>query len=250
MEFLSNFFNLIFFKPFLNLFALLINILPSHSAGLAIIILTIFVKFIIFPFQHRALVTQKKIKEIAPEIKKIKEKYKNNSQEQAKKTMELYRAHGINPLSSFVVILIQLPIFIALYKIFLSGINFDPNHLYSFIKTPSEIKINFLGLFDLTQKSHLLAGLAALSQFFQMKLAMPPLEGEKKKGQPKNFKEELARNMSFQAKYIMPFFVYFIASRFASALSLYWTTMNLFAIIHESIVRRKTKAYGRADKNN
>jgi YidC/Oxa1 family membrane protein insertase len=248
---ISSIFNTIFYEPLLNGLIWLINILPFHNIGIAVVILTILVRFIIFPFTHRATVTQVKMKQLEPELKEIKEKFKKDNQEQAKKTMELYKQHGINPLSGFITLLIQIPIIIALYKVFLAGLKFDSSHLYSFISPPDYVNTKFLGFFDMTQKSYILAGLASFSQFFQMKMAVPIVK--KIQGAAKSFKDDFARSMSIQARYIMPLFIFFIALKFASAIALYWTTMNIFAIVHEAIVRKKAEKIlknGTANKNS
>lgn len=239
MSFISPIFNTIFFEPLLNALVFLVGIMPFNDIGIAVVLLTIIVRFIIFPLSHKTTINQIKMKQLEPKLKEIKEKFKSDSQEQAKKTMELYRSHGINPFSGFITLLIQIPIIIALYKVFMAGINFDPSHLYSFIKIPENINVNFLGLFNMTEKSYVLGFLTGLSQFIQMRLALPPI----KKREPKadSFKDELARNMNVQMRYVMPVIVLFIASRFISAIAVYWTTMNIFAIIHEAIVRKKAK---------
>jgi membrane protein insertase Oxa1/YidC/SpoIIIJ len=84
-----------------------------------------------------------------------------------------------------------------------------------------------------------------------MRLAMPPIK--KSSDGTNSFKDNLAKSMSIQMRYIMPFFIFYIALRFSSALALYWTTMNVFAIVHETIVRKKAKKIfknGTANKNN
>ncbi len=240
MTFLKLFYISVFYEPLYNGLAFLANIAPFGDIGIAIIALTLIVKFILFPFSHKTVVTQLKMRKLEPEISALKEKHKENKQEQAKRVMGLYRKHGINPMSGFLMLLIQLPIIFALYRVFLNGLNFNPDDLYSFISTPENIRISFLGIFDLTQKSYILAGFAAVTQFFQMRLATPPLakKDSSKKG---SFQDDFARSMNVQMRYIMPIFVFFIAFRFSSAIALYWTTMNLFAIVHEIIVRSKAK---------
>ncbi|MCX6731553.1 MAG: YidC/Oxa1 family membrane protein insertase [Candidatus Parcubacteria bacterium] len=248
---ISLIFNKVFYEPLLNSLVWLIGILPFHDVGFAVIILTIVVRLIIFPFTHNATVTQNKMKNLEPELKEIKEKFKNNSQEQTKKTMELYKRHGINPVSGILALFVQLPILFALYRVFLNGGGFDVSHLYHFISVPDFINTKFLGLIDMSKKSYILAGLASVSQFFQMRLAMPPLK--KSSNETNSFKDNLAKSMSIQMRYIMPFFIFYIALRFSSALALYWTTMNIFAIVHETIVRKKAqKLYGdgTTGKNN
>lgn len=237
-----------FFEPLLNGLVLLVKNLPYHDMGLGIIILTIAVRFIILPFTHKATVTQVKMKKLEPALKEIKEKNKNNSQEQAKKTMELYKQHGINPISGVLTLFIQIPIIFALYKVFLGGVNFNADHIYSFVIIPDFVNINFLGIFDLSQKGYIFPFLASLTQFFQMKLAIPPI---KKEETGNSFKDNLAKSMNVQMRYVMPVFVFFIGLKLSSAIALYWTTMNVFAIVHETIVRRKAgKLYGEPNKNN
>ncbi len=236
---ISAIFNAIFYKPLFNGLVFLVDILPNHDIGLAVIILTLIVRFIIFPLSHRATVTQVKIKQLEPDIKDIKDKFKKDNQEQAKKIMELYKKHGVSPFSSFITLLIQLPIIFALYKVFMTGASFDPNNLYSFISLPDVIHTKFLGLIEMTQKSYVLAGLAAISQYFQISLSSPNIK--KPSGPSQSFSDQLARSMSFQAQFIMPLIVFWIGLKFSSAVALYWTTMNIFAIVHEVFVRKKAE---------
>lgn len=248
---ISSIFNTIFYEPLLNGLIWLIDVLPFHDVGFSVIILTLAIRFLIFPLTHRATVMQIKMKQLGPDLKTIKEKFKSNSQEQAKKTMELYRQHGINPFSGFLTLLIQIPVFFALYKIFTAGFNFDPNHLYSFISLPENINLKFLGLFDLIKTSYVLAFLTGLTQFIQMKLALPPIK--KETGGKSSFKDDFAKSLNLQMRYIMPVFIFFIVSRLSSAIGLYWTTMNIFAIVHETIVRKRAEKIhknGTTNKNN
>ena len=245
---MSYLYNLVFFEPLLNGLALLIKYLPFHDIGLAIIILTLAVRFVILPFTHKSTVTQIKMKRLEPELKEIKNIHKNDSQAQAKKTIELYKKHGINPVAGILTLFIQIPIIFALYKVFLGGTTFDPAHLYSFVTAPDFVNSKFLGLIDVTQKSYIMPVLAALTQFYQMKLAIPPI---KKQDMGNTFKDNLARSMNVQMRYVMPFFIFFIGLKLSSGIALYWTTMNIFAIVHEAIVRRKAeKIYGESNKNN
>lgn len=237
MDFLINIFNIIFYEPLLNGLVFLIGFLPFNDVGIAIVVLTIIVRFIIFPFSHKSVKTQAKMKVLEPDIKKIKKDFKDNPQEQAKKTMELYKEHGINPLSGCLTAILQIPIIIALYRVFLAGFDFSADNLYSFVTVPEFFQIKFLGIIDMAQKNYFLAFLAGLSQFFQMKLALPP----PKKGGDGSFKDNFAKSMNMQARYIMPIFIFFIGIKFSSAIALYWTTMNVFAIIHEIFVRRTVK---------
>lgn len=237
---MSGIFNTIFYNPLLNALAWLVDILPYHSVGLAIIILTLIVQFILFPFTHRAKKTQLKIKEIEPKLKQIKEKYKKDQQEQAKQIMDLYKEHGINPFSGILLLFIQVPLLFALFRVFSRGLNFDSSLLYSLIPIPEMANLNFLGLIDISQPSYFLAFLAGLSQFVQIRLASPVVAKDLKPT-GKSFKDDLARSMSLQARYILPVFIFLIALKFSAALPLYWTAANIFAIVHEVIVRKKAE---------
>ncbi len=238
---MSAIFNTIFYKPLLNGLIYVIGVLPMHDIGLAIILLTIAVRIIIFPLSHKATVTQKKIKELEPKLKEIKNQYKD-SKEQAQKTMDLYKEHGVSPFSlfSFFALFLQLPIFFAMYKVFAGGMNFNHGLLYPGISIPVSISKNFLGAIDITSKSFVMAVLAGISQFIQIRLAVPPIK--KTEGEKSDFKQELAKSMNLQMRYFMPIFIFFIATRLPAAMALYWLTMNVFSIVHESVVRKKAKS--------
>lgn len=237
---MSGIFNTFFYNPLLNTLAWLVDIFPYHSVGLAIIILTLIVQFILFPFTHRAKKTQLKIKQIEPKLKQIKEKYKKDQQEQAKQIMDLYKEHGINPFSGILLLFIQVPLLFALFRVFSRGLSFDPSLLYGFISVPEMANLNFLGLIDISQSSYVLAFLAGLSQFVQIRLASPAV-AEDLKPTGKSFKDDLTRSMSLQVRYILPVFIFLIGLKFSAALPLYWTTANIFAIVHEVIVRKKAE---------
>lgn len=236
---IGSIFHLIFYKPLYNALVFLVGIIPGHDVGIAVIILTLVVQFILFPFRHKSVIAQRKMKEIEPEINKIKVQFKKDKQEQTRQVMALYRSHGVSPFSGFLMLLLQLPVFFALYRLFLSGIGFNSADLYSFVRLPEAIQIMFLGLIDISKSNYVLAVLAGLTQFFQMRLALP--KPPKNQKPPESFQEQLSRSMSVQSRYIMPLFIFFIALKFSSGIALYWTAMNVFAIVHEAVVAYKAK---------
>lgn len=235
-----NLFNEIFYRPLFNGLVFLTSIVPWHDIGIAVIVLTILVRIAIFPFMHRSIKTQVKMRELEPELKKIKEEFKDKKDEQARRTMELYKQHGVSPFSGCLMLLIQLPILIALYQVFWKGLDLAGPNLYSFVTTPEFIRMEFFGVIDMATGSLLLALLAGISQFIQMKLANPPgLPVSNKKG--KSFQDEFARAMRIQTTYVLPVFIAFISYRFPAAVALYWTTANIFGIVHEGVVRMKAR---------
>lgn len=240
MAFFITIFNEIFFRPLLNALVFLTNILPFHDLGFAVIILTILVRLALFPFTHHSIKAQIKMRVLEPHIAKIRDDHKDNKEEQARRIMLLYKEHGVNPLSGCLMLLVQLPILIALYHVFLVGLADISAQLYSFIHIPDSIQTTFLGVINLMEVSIVLAVAAALTQFLQMKLAVPitpSLKNTEKSGGT----QDISRIMTTQMVYVMPALIFFIGLRFPAAVSLYWTTMNIFAIIHEMIVRKKAE---------
>lgn len=238
---LSNLFSLLIYNPLYNGLVFFVDILPGGDLGFALIFLTLLVKLILFPISLNAVRTQMIMREIEEPLKEIKEKYKDDRQVQAQKTMELYREKGLNPFSSIALIFLQLPIIFGLYFVFAKGgfPSVDPTLLYPFISIPEHMNINFLGLIDLTEKSMVLAALAGATQFLQTKLSLPPLkprvEGEA------SFKDDFARSFQLQMRYILPIVVTVVAYIISAAIALYWLTSNLFMIAQELYIRRKVK---------
>jgi YidC/Oxa1 family membrane protein insertase len=238
---MSFLFNTFFYQPLYNGLIFLMDLLPFFDAGIIVILFTIIIKFILFPLSKKASITQMAMKEIEPDLAAIKIEHKDNKEIIARKTLELYRDKKINPFSSVLVILIQLPIIFALYFVFLrSGLPvLNGDLLYSFVPRPSDIDMNFLGIFDITKKSIALAFLAGASSFLQMRVAAPMLPmGNQKPGARPTFKDELARSMSIQMKYVFPVIVFFISFTISGVVALYWFTSNVFTIFQEKALRK------------
>jgi len=247
----------IFYEPLYNGLIFLVSVIPGADLGIAVIFLTLIVKFAFLPISHKSSMAQVGMKAIEPDVKALQEKYKGNKEELAKKTMELYKEKGVNPFSGCLSILIQFPIIIALYWVFFKGLSVSPDiattlpmipgHingalldkdiLYSFVHMPEYLKTNFLGFIDMTGKSILLAAIAGVSQYFQMKGAFPDA-----KGFPKatgSWKDDLSRGMAFQMRYIMPGIIFIFAYTISAAVALYWAVSNIFTLIQERTIRKK-----------
>jgi YidC/Oxa1 family membrane protein insertase len=214
--------------------------MPGGDVGLAIITLTILVKVVLYPLFYKATVTQMAMKKVEPEIALIKETYKNDQQTQTKKILEVYKTNKINPFSSFLVLLIQLPIILALFWVFQAGFAFSSAELYSFVTLPAVISTNLFGLFSITSKSIVLAILTGITQYVQTALTLPPPVKKKTDGTP-NFKEDFARSMNMNMRYFMPILITVIAYNLSSAIAIYWVTSNLFSIGQEYYIRKVKK---------
>ena len=179
--------------------------------------------------------TQRAMKTIEPEIKKIKAEIKS-TEAQSRALMELYKKHGINPLSGLVAMFVQLPLLFALFSVFRTEIIAQSEWAYSFIAVPSDINTIFLGI-SLSQTSKIIAAIAAISQFIQAKLAVPAKSNNQ--GSEKN--QDFAAMFQKQAVFLFPIIVFVFSMQLPAAVSLYWTALNIFAIVHEAIVRRHAK---------
>ena len=212
------------------------------DVGFGIILLTIVVKFILFPLTKKSIKSQILMKRIEPELKKIKKDFPDK-QEQAKKTFELYKKYGANPFSGCLVVLLQLPVIFALYYVFYKGLSLDTGPLYNFIKNPEIFHTNFLGLVEMHSKSIVLALFAGVTQFIQGYLASPikpktEIVKEINKNEPKTFQEQMSDSMQMNIKYVLPVFITFIAYSISAAVALYWITSNIFTIVQEWYIRR------------
>jgi YidC/Oxa1 family membrane protein insertase len=237
----SSIWHLFFFDPVYNGLVFFIDIIPGGDVGIAVILITVVVKLFLFPLSIKAAKTQKVVKEIEPKIKEIKASI-TDSQEQARAIMALYKESGINPFASILLLFIQLPIVIALYLAVYKGggiplpaINVDL--LYSFIPNPEVISMIFLGSIDITQKSLLLAVLAALFQFIHGYLAFPPLK-PKVEGEKPTMKDEFARSLQVQMKYVMPIIIGVFAYTLSAIIGLYFVVSSIAAVIQELLIRK------------
>jgi YidC/Oxa1 family membrane protein insertase len=206
--------------------------------GIAVIILTVLVKFVLFPLSLRAARTQRLMKELEEPMKEIREKYKDDREKQGRELMALYKEKGVNPLSGFLTLFIQIPVILGLYFVFLRGglPDVDPTLLYSFIPHPESVNMFFLGIIDMAGKSIPLALIAGVSQYFQAHYALP---APKPRAENATFQEDFARSMQMQIKYVLPVFIAGVAYWASAAVALYWITSNIFAIGQELYVERK-----------
>ncbi|PJA47216.1 hypothetical protein CO172_02645 [Candidatus Uhrbacteria bacterium CG_4_9_14_3_um_filter_36_7] len=230
------------YRPLFNLLIWLYEILPGADIGFAIIAISILIKLVLWPFSRSSLKSQKALQEIQPKIDALKEKFKDDKEGMAKAMMELYKEEKVNPLSSCLPLLIQLPILFALYAVLRDGFNPESLiHLYSFIPNPGEINSLFLGRMDLSKPHVILAVLAGVFQFIQTKMLMrkqPPKELQKKEGAKD---ENMLAIMNKNMLYFMPLMTIFIGVSLPGGLVLYWTVMNLLSIVQQFFMFRSSQ---------
>lgn len=238
INFFINIFNVVLYQPLFNGLILIYQYIPGHDFGIAVIILTIIIRLLLYPSSLQSIKSQKALSELQPKIQEIQRKYKENREKMAKEVMELYKKEKINPIAGFLPLLIQLPLLIALFLVFKSFENgFDPNEfemLYSFVSSPTDLNPVFLGVINLANKGSLfLALLAGAAQFLQTKMLTSQAKHPQKKS------NDFAQIMQKQMMYIFPIFTVYICWSLPSAIALYWLTTALFSVGQQHIALKK-----------
>lgn len=247
-----------FYQPIYNSLIYIVSIVPGHNLGIAIILLTILLRLILFIPSQRGLESQRKLQEIQPRIKKLQEKYKNNQQKLAQETFALYKQYKVNPFGSCLPLIIQLPILIALFYVIQTGLNPDNVYLlYEPIKgfDLSLIDSNFFGLLNLQERNiFVLPLIVAGLQFFQMKLALAKSKAQKQqkpeKAEKKIEKKGKGQEMQMASEmmtYIMPVMIALFTASVPSGVGLYWGTSTIFGIGQQLYVNKRVG--GKKKKN-
>lgn len=218
------------YQPLLNLLVFFYQYIPGNDIGVAIVALTIVVKIVLYPLSLQSIRSQKALQTLQPKLEELKQKHADNKEALALATMQLYKSEKINPLSSCLPLLVQLPFFFALFQVFQKGLkNEDLNLLYPFMSRPDAINPVSFGVIDLAGTSIVLAVLAGLSQFVQSKMLVhtpqPKVAGAKD--------ESMTAIMNKQMLYMMPLMTIFIGSRLPAGLSFYWLVSTLLTILQQ-----------------
>lgn len=264
---LGDLFTFLIIEPIFNLLVFIYAALPGHNFGLAIILFTTLVRLLMWPLVKKQLHQAKAMRELQPELKRIKQAAKGDRQKESAMMLELYKEREINPFSSIGLLLVQLPIFIGLY----SGLNkivTDPKQVvefsYSFIRNMPWIQeiAKDISKFDQTLFNFVDLNKAALTggkiywpamviviasvvvQYYQAKQLMPQADkkrslrqilaeaGEGKQADQAEINAAVTRNTSW----LLPGFIFIVTVNIASALSLYWLTSGIVAFIQQSRV--------------
>lgn len=222
MPLIKSILKLILLKPLFNALIFLVWVIPGNSVGLAIVILTLLIRVLLYPSSKKATESQKHLRELQPEVEKIKQKYQDDKVKQNQAILEFYRQNKINPASGCLPLLIQLPILIILYYVIRFGLNtarFDL--LYSFTPRPEQINHIFFGI-DLSKPDlWILPILTGILQFVQSKQVM---------GMTTTKSEDMTAMISQSMIYFFPVMTVIIARTLPAALPLYWMVTTLFSI--------------------
>lgn len=231
-------------KPFLNFLIFIASIVPGHNLGVAIIVLTLVVKFLLFiPTQH-SLQGQKKMQKAQPLLDEIRRRHKEDPKRMQEETMKVWKEHGINPFQSCLPLLIQMPVLIGVFYVVRDGsiLALSQHLMYPFYQHLDwTFGTMFLGL-DLLKPSYIIfPPLLAALQFVQMKLTFAAAK-KKQAQQGDKSKTEGDKSQQLQQKmmlYGLPLMIGVFAFQFPAAVSLYWGISTLFAIGQQMVVNRK-----------
>lgn len=220
-------FHTLFYEPVYNLLVVVLTFVPLHDIGAAIVIVTLIVKALLLPLNLAALRTQYAMKRLEPEMNKIKEIQKTKPQEASKMMIELYKTEKVNPFASLFTVILQIPIFFALYFVFSKGLFADPSSLYSFVHFPEKLHTLAFGLFDVTSKGNIvIAVLTGLSSYALARRQTVDMT-VKKTGNEESFQDQFMKSMKIQLLYVLPIIIGGSAYALPSALGLYWFISNV-----------------------
>ena len=234
MNVLTQFFNIVFYQPLLNALILLYHYLPGKDFGVAILVLTVIVRLILHPSSVKAIKSQKALSSLQPKLQELQKKYKNDQEKLARATLELYQKEKISPFSGCLPLLLQLPILIALYRVFFFLKDYNPETLktllYNFVPYPGTINLTFLGIINLAQPNFFLALIAGILQYFQSKISI---------GKQKTKKGDFSSMMQSQMLYFFPVFTVLIVWKLGAIIGLYWIFSTLFSIGEQYLINKK-----------
>ncbi len=282
----ASLFTTFFVQPIFNLLVFIYAILPGHNFGLAIIIFTIVIRWILYPLLKKQLHHTTKMRELQPLLKKIKVAAAGDRQKESALTMELYKEKEINPLASLGVVLVQLPLLLALFS-GLRKIVDDPHQMvafaYPWVRDLSWMKElasdisrfdnTLFGVIDLSKSALgnktgssvywpalVIVAASSVTQFFQIRQTSPVDKdarslrkilkeaGSGKVADSGEVNAAMGRNMSL----VFPFFIFLLTVSFAAALSLYWFVGGLVAYIQQDrlLKRDNDELVSEADKQD
>ncbi|TAK89104.1 membrane protein insertase YidC [Patescibacteria group bacterium] len=230
-------FTTLFVEPLFNILFIIYGLLPGHDFGVAVICLTILVRLALWPLVTRQLHSQRMMQQMAPEIARIRKETEGDREKQTQMLMELYKERGTSPFAPLLPILIQLPIFFALYIVFRDSVHPEKltQLLYPWVEqipavanviaNNSQFSPTLFGLVNLTQPSLVLAVLAGAAQWYQTKMLQPKVKSE----------DPQARMMQTMTK-VFPILTVVIGLTLPSALALYWAVTSAVAILQQHLV--------------
>lgn len=236
---MSYLYQIICYQPILNILTFLYN--NTADLGVAIVLLTVVIKLALWPLSQKAIKSQTELQAIQPKIEELKKKYADNKAELGKATMDLYKEHKINPLSSCLPLLIQLPFLFAVFRVLNGGLNGDSVLVYSFLNRPENFNAISLGFMDLSKPVIYLALLAGVAQFIQSKMMLAKQKKANISNNNVQAEDNMANIMNKQMTYIFPIMTVVFGFSLPGGLTLYWFMFTALTILQQFLVLKASK---------
>lgn len=223
--------------PLLNLLVGLYDTVALQDLGIAIAILTLLVRLAFYPLFQRGLEQQAKMQELQPHIAALKTKHKGNHEAHSKALMALYKEHSFNPFSGIAMMLVQIPILIALYHLFISVFNEGSlERLYSFIPNPGTLNNISLGFIDLKEPLFWLVVVTAVLQFIQARMSVSNI----------TFTDKAQQLSSQVVTFVAPIITLVVFAQLPAAVSVYWLISSLLSVGQQYLAMRNIAARKKA----
>ncbi len=263
-------FDIILVQPIFNVLVVIYGLLPGHDFGVSLIIFTVLVRLAMWPLVKKQLHQTKVMRALQPELTKIKQRAKGNKQLEAQLMMELYKERGVSPFGSIGLLLVQLPIFIALFAVvsqITQSADTIAKYTYGFIEQLPAVQsamhgdfhVSLFGIVDLTKHAvqpgsagiywplFIMAIVAAVLQFIQSKQLLPePKEKKRLRDMLKEQSEgkkmdqsEVSAAVTGKMIWLFPVLTFMVSIYLAGALVLYLLTQSTMAVIQQWLVLRK-----------
>lgn len=245
---MMNIFDTIFTIPLTNIliafYQLLVALNVPFAVGFAVILMTAFIRLLLFPLMSAQIRSAKKMQDVAPKLAEIKEKYKKDKARQQQEMMKMYKQYNINPASGCLPVLIQFPILIALYHSLTKIVSLNsPDAIakvnetlyFPFLHLDRAWDPTFFGISLAQSPASLMSStpliliaplLTAVLQFFLSKMMMPAVATKAKK-------DDFQTAIQTQSMYIFPLMIGYFSYSLPFGLSLYWNTFTLFGILQQ-----------------
>ncbi len=224
----------IIYRPLVNALIFLYNTVAFEDLGIAIILLTLIVRFALYPLFHKQLHHNAKLQALQPKLKKIKEEHKNNREKEIEATMALFAEQGTNPFMAIFLSFAQLPVVLALYHLFSRGLHESyVAQLYSFVHAPAALHWTLFGLINLAEPNKIVIALTALVQYFQGLTALPRPENP----QMLTVEEKAARRNVLIIPLVITTLFWWL--KIPTAVGVYWIVSALFSIAQQRLIRAR-----------
>jgi YidC/Oxa1 family membrane protein insertase len=236
-------FDAIFVKPLINILFFIYGVIPGHDFGVSVILLTVLIRFVMWPVMAKQLHSQKKMQALQPEIARVRAEAGGDKQKESAMLMELYKQKEINPLASCLPLVIQLPFLLALFAVFnraTQGFDVVAPLLYEPVKNlawiqqvinnPSLFSAELFGVVDLAAKNNIvLALIAGATQYYQVWQITP------KQTDPSDPSAAMNKMMTW----MFPLLTAWIGYTLVAALPLYWTVSNGVSILQQTLTMKE-----------